>query len=47
MLYLLVINLVINLLQKIITLVSKIITSGIMWILGAQEEFDDIFWYFI
>ena len=36
MLYLLVINLVINLLQKIITSVSKIITSGFVWDLGAQ-----------
>ena len=45
--YLLVINLVINLLQKIITSVSKIITSGFVWDLGTQEEFDDNFWCFV
>ena len=41
--YLLVINLVRNFLQKILTLVSKILTSGFVLDLGAQEEFDDNF----
>ena len=47
MLYLLVINFVINLLQKIITSVSKIITSGFVVDLGAQEEFDNNYWCFV
>ena len=45
--YLLVINLVINLLQKIITSVSKIITSGFVVDHGAQEEFDNNSWCFV
>ena len=45
--YLPVINLVIIFCNKIITSVSKIITSGFVLDLGSQEESDDNFWCFV
>ncbi len=45
--YLPVINRVRNFLQKFLTSVSKILTSGFALDLGAQEEFDDNFSCFV